>query len=78
VAILKGEIVRRVPTRGFGFIRQENSKREFFYHMSQCASGPSGYEAMVEGTKVLFEEGSGDKGPRAINVTPDVSGMAST
>jgi len=67
--MLTGKIVRRVVERGFGFIQLDKSKKEYFYHMSGCKEGAEGYEMMIEGTPVIFEEEIGNKGPRAKNVT---------
>jgi cold shock CspA family protein len=70
--ILRGRIVRRVASRGFGFIRLNKSKKEYFYHMSGCFDGSDGFQSMLEGMPVTFEEDEGDKGPRAKNVALDL------
>jgi CspA family cold shock protein len=59
-----GVVVRVMPDKGFGFIRDER-RQELFFHRS--AAGDE-FERMREGTKVTFTEARGPKGPRAESV----------
>lgn len=65
-----GTVVRIVRDRGFGFIRDDSTKAEYFFHYSAVQRSPGfSFESMVEETtRVEFEVGSGPKGPRAENI----------
>ena len=67
-----GTITRLVHQRGFGFIREDTTGHEYFFHRSalQANTPFEGLEegAMGGGTKVTFELGDSAKGPRAENV----------
>ncbi|APM40141.1 cold-shock protein [Clostridium kluyveri] len=52
--------------KGFGFITGEDG-RDIFAHFSQINS--TGYKTLEEGQKVSFDEGRGQKGPQAENIT---------
>ncbi|MFL0198832.1 cold-shock protein [Clostridium sp. WILCCON 0269] len=52
--------------RGFGFITGEDGK-DIFAHFSQIKS--EGYKTLDEGQKVSFDEGRGQKGSQAENIT---------
>jgi CspA family cold shock protein len=53
--------------KGFGFITPEDGGKDLFVHHSDIQS--DGFRSLQEGAKVNFEVGSGDKGPKALNVT---------
>lgn len=48
--------------KGFGFIKEANTKQDYFVHVSNLS------EPILEGNRVTFEIGQGDKGPIAIKV----------
>jgi cold shock protein len=52
--------------KGFGFITPDEGGRDLFVHFSGIAG--DGYRSLAEGAKVSFEEETGDKGPKAVNV----------
>lgn len=52
--------------KGFGFITPDNGGKELFIHISNIQGDA---KSVREGQKVEFEEGTGRKGPEAINVT---------
>jgi CspA family cold shock protein len=52
--------------KGFGFITPDGGGRDLFVHFSGISG--DGYRSLPEGAKVSFEEESGDKGPKAVNV----------
>ncbi len=52
--------------KGFGFIEQENGP-DVFAHFSAIVS--EGFKTLVEGQKVEFTVGQGQKGPQAENIT---------
>ncbi|ADK15020.1 MULTISPECIES: cold-shock protein [Clostridium] len=52
--------------KGFGFITGEDGK-DIFAHFSQINS--DGYKTLEEGQKVSYDEGQGQKGPQAENIT---------
>lgn len=57
--------IKRLTDKGFGFIDTGGSK-DLFFHASALV-GVS-YEELKEGQSVTFDEGMGEKGPRAENV----------
>jgi len=61
----QGTIKILVSEKGFGFI--EGDKGELFFHHSSVQG--TTFEALQEGQKVEFTEGSGPKGPRAESVS---------
>ena len=68
---VQGVIKRLVVEKGFGFIRDEASGLEYFFHQSGLMAGMNIHE-LVEGDRVEFVPGRGPKGPRAesIRVAP--------
>ena len=52
-------------SKGFGFIQQENGP-DVFAHFSAIQG--SGFKTLVEGQKVQFDIGQGQKGPQAENI----------
>ena len=55
-------------TKGYGFIAPDQGGQDVFVHIS--AVERSGMRSLVEGQKVSFTEGRGQKGPCAENVKP--------
>lgn len=60
----KGYIKKYNDERGFGFIKEEESGREFFFHISQFERG----KKPQEGAKVCFELETAEKGEQAIKI----------
>ena len=60
----QGTISKVIANKGFGFIEGENG--DIFFHHS--ALNGATIEALSEGQRVEYEEGSGPKGPCAENV----------
>jgi CspA family cold shock protein len=54
--------------KGFGFITPEDGGKDLFVHHSGISG--NGYRSLEEGAKVTYEAEAGDKGPKAVNVTP--------
>ena len=54
--------------KGFGFITPDEGGKDLFVH--HTAINTNGFRTLAEGAKVSFESEPGDKGPKAINVTP--------
>ncbi|MBV4427420.1 cold-shock protein [Clostridium tyrobutyricum] len=52
--------------KGYGFITGEDGK-DIFAHFSQINS--NGYKSLDEGQKVSYDEGKGQKGPQAENIS---------
>ena len=53
--------------KGFGFITPDDQSKDMFVHHS--AINGEGYRSLAEGAKVSYDAESGDKGPKAANVT---------
>jgi cold shock protein len=53
--------------KGFGFITPDEGSRDLFVH--HTGINADGYRSLPEGARVSYEEESGDKGPKAVNVT---------
>ena len=49
--------------KGFGFIKEDNTNKEYFVHSSALK------EQVKENDKVQFEVGEGKKGPMAVDVS---------
>ncbi len=54
--------------KGFGFITPDEAGKDLFVHHSGIAG--DGYRSLAEGAKVTYEAEAGDKGPKAVNVSP--------
>ena len=59
--------IKRLTTKGFGFISTGGDKDLFFH--SSSLEGVT-FEELREGQKVSYTEGQSPKGPRAENVKP--------
>ena len=57
--------IKTLTNKGFGFIENERGD-DIFFHSSSLEG--TTYNALSEGQRVEYEEGSGPKGPRAENV----------
>jgi CspA family cold shock protein len=64
MATSTGTIKRLVSEKGFGFVADNASGQEYFFHSSACGS----FDSLREGQAVTFQTGQGPKGPRAENV----------
>ena len=54
--------------KGFGFITPDDQGKDLFVHHSGINS--SGFKSLEEGARVQYDSESGEKGPKAVNVTP--------
>ena len=53
--------------KGFGFITPDDGSKDLFVHHSGITG--DGYHSLAEGAKVTYDAESGDKGPKAVNVS---------
>jgi cold shock protein len=53
--------------KGYGFITPDEGDRDLFVH--HTGINGSGFKTLQENSKVSYDEESGDKGPKAVNVT---------
>ena len=54
--------------KGFGFITPDEGGKDLFVHFSGIAG--NGFRSLQEGARVSYDAEQGDKGPKAVNVTP--------
>jgi CspA family cold shock protein len=54
--------------KGYGFITPDEAGKDLFVHHSAIVG--DGFRSLAEGAKVSYEAQAGDKGPKAVNVTP--------
>jgi len=59
--------VKTVTGRGFGFIDQEDSDKDIFYHETSL-EGELAERKLRVGDKVKFEVEETEKGPRAVKI----------
>ena len=58
--------IKRLTDRGFGFIAQEGSDKDLFFHSSELVGVD--FNDLKEGDTVSFEIGESPKGPNATKV----------
>ena len=63
---MKGTI-KKLKEKGFGFIATGDGGKDLFFHSSDLVDVT--FNELHEGDAVSFEEGTSDKGPKAIQVT---------
>lgn len=68
--MLNGTVKWFNDEKGYGFIQQENSEKDLFVHFRQVNNTAGGRVTLMEGQKVTYSVGEGQKGPQAENVTP--------
>jgi CspA family cold shock protein len=59
--------IKKLTSKGFGFIETSNGK-DLFFHSSSVEG--TQFESLREGQEVSYNPGQGPKGPRAENVRP--------
>jgi len=52
--------------KGYGFITPDDGDRDLFVHYTGIDG--QGFKSLAENSKVEYEEETGDKGPKAVNV----------
>ncbi len=64
---MKGKVKWFNDRKGYGFIEKEGGGDVFVHHTGITTSG---FRTLKEGEEVEFELITGDKGEKAVNVTP--------
>jgi len=64
----EGNVKRFNDDKGFGFITPDEGGKDLFVHHSGINA--DGFRTLAEGARVSYDAESGDKGPKAVNVTP--------
>jgi CspA family cold shock protein len=59
--------IKRLTDRGFGFIAQEGSDKDLFFHSNELVGVE--FNDLKEGDKVQFEVSESPKGPNATKVS---------
>src|SRR4051812_2041868 len=54
--------------KGFGFVTPDEGGKDLFVHHTGISG--DGFKSLAEGAKVSYDAEAGDKGPKAVNVTP--------
>ena len=54
--------------KGFGFVTPDVGGKDLFVHHTGINS--NGFRTLAEGSRVSYDAENGDKGPKAVNVTP--------
>jgi cold shock CspA family protein len=67
---IRGEVVRLEPTRGFGFIR-DDQEGDWFFVASGVRDG--GLESLRVGERVAFSEEWTPNGPRATDIRDELA-----
>ena len=67
--LLNGSVKWFNEEKGYGFIAQDNGDSDVFVHFRQVNNPNGGRVSLLEGQKVTFSIGEGQKGPQAENVT---------
>ena len=62
IIMIKGIVKFFNETKGFGFIKEEDSNKEYFVHVTGLI------DKIKENDQVTFELKEGKKGPNAVNV----------
>jgi len=55
--------------KGYGFVSPDDGSKDVFVHHSDI--NMQGFRKLAEGQSVTFEMANSDKGPKAVNVTPN-------
>ena len=63
-----GIVKRIVKDKGFGFIKDERTGQEYFFHKSGCWVR---FDSIKEGMKLFYQEEPSDRGPRATNLSSE-------
>ena len=66
---INGKVKWFNPTKGYGFISQDNDAKDVFVHSSAVRA--AGLSGLTEGDSITFEVEEGAKGPSAVNLNKD-------
>lgn len=60
-------IIKKLTDKNFGFIKQEGSEKDLFFHASELVGVD--FSELSEGDSVTFETKDSPKGPAAVQVS---------
>lgn len=63
-----GEVHWFDAKKGYGFIIDDNTKKEYFVHYTSIIVEEGKFRSLEQNQKVTYEIGEGKKGPMAVNV----------
>eukprot|EP00658_Telonema_sp_P-2_P010005 TRINITY_DN13744_c0_g1_i1.p1 TRINITY_DN13744_c0_g1~~TRINITY_DN13744_c0_g1_i1.p1 ORF type:complete len:101 (-),score=24.57 TRINITY_DN13744_c0_g1_i1:79-381(-) len=64
-----GKVASWMAGRGFGFVEDDNDKKQHFVHFTALQVEPGGFQALSVGQEIEFEVNSREGRTRAENVT---------
>lgn len=64
-----GIVSKWIDTKGFGFIKDSNTQKEYFVHFRSLNMGDKGHRGLNVGQEVQFDPDDSDTRSQAVNVT---------
>jgi CspA family cold shock protein len=71
---MEGKVIKFIESKGYGFIRPQDSEDDIFFHYTQIKTDKK-YKKLNVGDVVEFESGQGPNGPQANSIVLVESAM---